>query len=246
MYCLNDEQVTYILNDIRRNGIEMEDLQLNLLDHICCIIEQGLEDDGDFKRYYHEVIKQFYQTELHEIEKETILLLTFKNYYLMKKIMIVSGGISTCAFLLGSFLKVAHAPGAVVMLFLGAILFSLLFLPTLLFIKTKEAGNLAEKAVMITGILSGMCYVLSLLFILNHWVGGITLHLAALASLVFIFIPVYYFTGIRKAENKLNTTVVAVLLIAVSCLQFALVKLHKDNQSNKPVAANYTTQSVTK
>ena len=44
MYYLSDQQIEYILNDIRRNGVEMEDLQLNLLDHICCIIEQNLEE----------------------------------------------------------------------------------------------------------------------------------------------------------------------------------------------------------
>ena len=47
MYNLSEQQIEYILNDIRRNGVEMEDLQLNLLDHICCIIEQNLKEGAE-------------------------------------------------------------------------------------------------------------------------------------------------------------------------------------------------------
>ena len=56
MYSVNDKQIDYILNDIRRRGVEMEDLQSNLLDHICCIVEQNLDSDGDFEDFYK---KQF-------------------------------------------------------------------------------------------------------------------------------------------------------------------------------------------
>jgi hypothetical protein len=90
MYCITDEQIEYILNDIRRNGVEMEDLQLNLLDHICCIMEQELKETDDFEQFYLKTVRRFYNTELREIEEETINLLTFKNYYAMKKTMIVS------------------------------------------------------------------------------------------------------------------------------------------------------------
>ena len=79
MYCLNEKQIDFILDDIRRNGVELEDLQSNLLDHICCIIEQELEENGDFEQFYFSTIKKFYKNELREIEEETISLLNFKN-----------------------------------------------------------------------------------------------------------------------------------------------------------------------
>src|SRR5690606_7667439 len=148
MYCLSDEQVDYILNDIRRNGVEMEDLQLNLLDHICCIIEQNLEDDGDFESYYKQVISQFYKNDLSEIEEETINLLTFKNYYVMKRSMIISGVSATFLLLTGSFFKLMHWPGAAVLLVLGMAFFSLVFLPILLILKTKEMKRRTDKLIL--------------------------------------------------------------------------------------------------
>src|SRR3954470_71709 len=91
MFVLNEQQVSFILNDIRRNGIELEDLQLNLLDHICCIIENEMKPDQDFTEFYREIIPRFFKRELGEIQEETNLLLTFKNYYAMRKVMIISG-----------------------------------------------------------------------------------------------------------------------------------------------------------
>ncbi len=88
------EQIAYILNDIRSKGIEMEDLQANLLDHICCIIEKNIGENDDFEAFYSATIKTFYKKELHEIEEETKFLLTFKNYYTMKKAMMISGTLS--------------------------------------------------------------------------------------------------------------------------------------------------------
>ncbi|MBP7245269.1 MAG: hypothetical protein KBA99_08200, partial [Bacteroidia bacterium] len=76
MYCLSEKQIDFILDDIRRNGVELEDLQSNLLDHICCIIELELEENGDFEQFYFSTIKKFYKNELREIEEETISLLT--------------------------------------------------------------------------------------------------------------------------------------------------------------------------
>ena len=79
MYRISDQQIDYILNDFRARGVEMESLQENLLDHICCIIEQELEANGDFERFYSTTIKTFYKNELKEIEEETISLLNNKN-----------------------------------------------------------------------------------------------------------------------------------------------------------------------
>lgn len=89
MYRVSDEQIEFILDDIKRRGIEMEDLQLNLLDHICCILEKDLNETDDFNEKYNKTIKQFFKTELSEIEEETKLLTRFKNYYQMKRFLYI-------------------------------------------------------------------------------------------------------------------------------------------------------------
>jgi len=79
MYCLCDEQIDFILNDLREHGIHTESLQMNLLDHICILIEQGLEEGGDFREFYTATIPSFYKQELRELEEETHFLLRSKG-----------------------------------------------------------------------------------------------------------------------------------------------------------------------
>jgi len=139
MYRISDQQIDYILSDIGARGVEMESLQQNLLDHICCIIENNLEENGDFESFYKKTIHTFYKHELWEIEEETLLLLTYKNYYTMKKIMINSGIAAATFFIIGSFFKFMHWPGASLLILLGMAIGALIYLPLLfLFKKTKR------------------------------------------------------------------------------------------------------------
>lgn len=225
MYCITEQQIEYILNDIRRNGVEMEDLQLNLLDHICCIIEQELKEEDDFETFYKKTVRQFYKTDLREIEEEAILLLTYKNYYAMKRSMIVSGAVSAAAFIAGSFFKLMQWPGANVLLCLAIVIFGLVFLPLLALLKMKDNINTRGKLIMSIGCLIGILYTMASLFAVQHWPGRSWLWFSTIAVTMFVFIPVYFITGIRKQENKLNTIVVSVLLVAATSLLFLMMRV---------------------
>ena len=83
MYCLSDQQIDFILADIRSHGITAESLQNELLDHVCILIEQNLEADGDFRQYYSSIIKSFYRQDLREIEEETHFLLSYRRHWVL-------------------------------------------------------------------------------------------------------------------------------------------------------------------
>jgi hypothetical protein len=227
MYCLSEEQVEFIRNDISHNGIETEDLQSNLLDHICCIIEQNLEENGDFGSFYSATLKTFYKKELREIEEETKSLLMFKNYYTMKKLMIVSGTFSVIGFITGSLFKFMHWPGANILIVLSIATVALLFLPLVSILKIKEVNANRDKFVITSGTLVGILYCIAVLFTIQHWPGSRTgvLWLVTTATSMFIFIPIYFFNGIRKPETKVNTIVSSILLVVVTGLHFTMVSL---------------------
>lgn len=225
MYLLSDKQIDHILSDIRRRGVEMEDLQYNLLDHICCILEQELEADGDFERLYQQTIQRFYKKELKEIEEETVNLLTFKNYYGMKRSMIISGTFSAFAFFTGSFFKIMHWPGAAVLLVSGMVVFSLVFLPLVFALKTKEAGSAGNKILLALVTVVGMLYVLSAMFLVQHWPGARIMWFSTLIICVFILLPLYFFNGIRKPETKLNTIITTIIMFGVLGVQFTLTAI---------------------
>ena len=225
MYTLSEQQVDYILRDIKSRGVEMEDLQVSLLDHICCIIEREFEPDGDFESFYRKTISKFFKKELREIEEETILLLTFKNYYAMRKTMIITGTVSVVGFTVGSFFKIMHWPGANVMLLLGIAIASLIFLPLLFILKTKEANSSRDKIVLGVGVIFGILISLSTLFKILHWPYGNSMWLTSLGILFFIFLPIYFFSGIRNPETKINTITSSMLILFAGGLLFTLTNI---------------------
>lgn len=227
MYRITDEQVDYILNDIRRRGVETEDLQQNILDHICCIIEQNIEDSCDFEGIYQQTITRFYKHQLSEIEEETARLLTFKNYYGMKKLLIVSGTLCTLGFAIGSFFKIMDWDGTYWFLVPSILFFSIVFLPLLFILKTKESNSQREKLLVAVGSIVGILYCLSTLFLVEYWHGAPILWSITLLMAAFVLLPLYFFNGIRKPETKMNTIVTTFILIGVLGMQFTLTSLHR-------------------
>jgi hypothetical protein len=230
MYRISDQQIDYILNDIGARGVEMESLQQNLLDHVCCIIENNLEENGDFESFYQKTIKTFYKDALWEIEEETLQLLIYKNYYTMKKVMIYSGTISVVGFIAGSIFKIMHWPGASAFIQLAVISMSFIFLPLFYLLKAKEVKGIKEKLQIGIGTIFGILFILAANFKIMHWPGANLMWMIALGLLLLVFIPLYFFSGIRNPETKVNTIITTIILIAAGGMLFALTSLKSSTQ----------------
>lgn len=239
MYQLSDEQIDYIFNDISARGVEMESLQQNLVDHVCCIIERDLEENGDFGSFYEKTIKTFYKDALWEIEEETLQLLIFKNYYTMKKTMIVSGMASVIGFIAGSVFKVMHWPGASALILFSILTMSFVFLPILFVLKVKEKSSSRDKMTLGIGTTLGILFCLSVLFKIMHWPGANTMNLLVILLLLFVFTPIYFFTGMRNPDTKTNTIVTTILLIGVGGMLFAMANLRSSRQTSLSKMYNY-------
>jgi hypothetical protein len=230
MYRISDQQIDYILSDIGARGVEMESLQQNLLDHVCCIIENNLEENGDFESFYKKTIHTFYKDELWEIEEETLLLLTYKNYYTMKKIMINSGIAAATFFIIGSFFKFMHWPGASLLILLGMAIGALVFLPLIFLFKKNETTESKGKIVLGIGVINGILFCAYSLFKVMHWPYASTLWFFTLGIFSFIFIPLYFFNGVKNEANKVNTITTTLILIIVAGVFFLQTSLKSSVQ----------------
>lgn len=85
MYLISDQQIDFILHDLEAGGIGTESLRYDLLDHICIIIEQNMEEGEDFEQFYRSAVKSFYRQQLSEIEQETALLLSLKHRLVLSR-----------------------------------------------------------------------------------------------------------------------------------------------------------------
>ena len=61
MHSLSDVEVDFIESDLKSRGIVSEDLRDNLLDHICCIIENEKREETDFYEYYDRILPRFFK-----------------------------------------------------------------------------------------------------------------------------------------------------------------------------------------
>lgn len=230
MFVLSEQQVSFILDDIRRNGIELEELQLNLLDHICCIIENEMKPDQNFEEFYRKIIPRFFKRELGEIQEETDLLLTFKHYYAMKKVMLISGAIAAIGVIAGSLFKVMHWPGAAPMFLLSVFILSFIFLPILFLLKAKEVKAKREKITLGIATFFGILVSIAILFKVMHWPGANVMWMLSLGILLLLFLPIYFFGGIRNPETKTNTITSSVLILFAGGLMFLLTSLRPSQQ----------------
>ena len=137
MYQITEENIDFILEDLDRRGIKTESLRLSLLDHICIIIEENMEEGDNFHQFYAGTIKTFYQNELLELEIETNYLL-YQNNLFMKKALIISGLCATAGFVAGSVGKIFLFRLTDFFLFCGFISFVLFFLPLVFYSFTER------------------------------------------------------------------------------------------------------------
>lgn len=240
MYKVTDEQIDFILDNIKANGVTIEDLQYNLLDHICCIVENEMAEDEDFYKFYGTVMPRFFKNELKEIEVETNNLLTFKNYYAMKNTLKISGIISSVLTIFGAVFKVMHWPGAGMLIVLGGLSFTLIFLPLMIVLKFKDEESKISKWVFSFGFLLAMGAGTGTIFKLMHWPYANFLMLWSVTLFVFAYVPLYYITQIRQAESKFNATINAVLMMACGAMLFAMFNLRPSSALQESVSASYT------
>lgn len=225
MVRVSDEQVDFILHEIEAHGVTIEDLQYNLLDHMCCIIENEMSETDNFDQFFQGLLPRFFNDNLREIQEETELLLTFKHFYAMKKTLNISGLLSACFTLMGSVLKVMHWPGAGASYILGIAIFSLIFLPLMIALKFRDEGTKTDKLVLSFGFLVGIVTSLGFLFKVMHWPYANMLMLSGLVSFTFVYVPIYFFTRVRRPELRFNATVNSVLMMACGGLLFAMYNL---------------------
>jgi hypothetical protein len=233
MIVLSEKQVQFIQDDLLRNGIEMEDLKMSLVDHICCVLENEMTEDDQFEEFYTRIIPRFYHRNLEEIQEETKLVLTFKNYYAMKNVMIRSGAFTAICFTAGALFKLMHWPGAGALIIASILVFCFLFLPILFLFKTREVDLRSQKTIVAVATIFGFLFGMSTLFKLMHWPYANVLWLSCLGILLLVFLPLYFFTGIRIKETKVNTIISSILILVAGGMLFALTALRNSKWSDE-------------
>ena len=83
---LTEKHISEITTLVRAKGVEMEELLFDLVDHVCCMVEEKMEQGKNYTSALEESISSFGNNGIRNIQEETNYLLT-KNILAMKKTM---------------------------------------------------------------------------------------------------------------------------------------------------------------
>ena len=199
---LTDEQIEFIAEDIRIRGVFTQGLQENLLDHICCCIEQH-DDDRPFEEIYLQTLEAFGQSGLQGVQDETLYLINQPYFSKMKKIAYFSGTLASMSLICGALFKVMHWPGANIMLIIGTLTLTFLFLPYFFYMQFKEQTEKKGKIISTLGMITAALLCISALFKILHWPGAAAM-IVGFTIFFVLFIPLYMINGMRNPLTKIS------------------------------------------
>ena len=168
---LSFQNIEDITLDIRRQEITFSHLADDLIDHVCCDVENEMQNGLGFTEAYKRVKQRMGPGRIKEIQEETLYAVDSK-YRKMKNTMKISGIAGTIMFGFATLFKIQHWPLAGPMMVLGAFILAFIFMPSALVVLWKETHNRKKLFLFISGFVTGMLFIFGTLFKIQHWPAG--------------------------------------------------------------------------
>ena len=222
MIKLTDKHIDYIINDLDKRGIILEDLRENIVDHVCCIIEEEMPSESEFKTYYDGIIKRFFDAELNELQKETDALLNNTYLPFLKKTIHVTGIASIVILLIGIYYKFNHLIGAGILLIIGSLLFIFGFIPALILLKFKDNSSKNNTFLVVLGFFVIATGSIGCLFQIMEWPKATIIKLVSIFTFLIVFIPFYYFSSFKNMEEKFIVFINTISMLVIGILLFLM------------------------
>ena len=97
---LEKSEIQQIKSYLESNGLEYEEVLDDVLDHICCELEEMLAEGKEFNQAFAEVQEVFSPEEVNTIQSDTTYFLTIKKTITMIKGIFITGYISVALYAL--------------------------------------------------------------------------------------------------------------------------------------------------
>lgn len=131
------------------NGITSQDLQDDLLDHFCCVIEENMEAGKSFDESLSGAIARVTPDGPLEIQNDLNYLLTVKKNIMLRKLVFTTSYISVFIILLGAAMRIPQiisADLALLLTMVGILLFSVSTVPYFFYSRYMQSvRNLREE-----------------------------------------------------------------------------------------------------
>lgn len=191
MYLLSIKQIQRIEQDVLQENITFSHLHHDLVDHVCCDVEERVKKGIEFELAYTQVRQEIGLKGLKQIQQETLLLID-KKYRMMKKSMKTMGTLALALLALAVVFKFQHWPGAGSMMSLGFIIICFMFYPSLLYTMYKEVSSKKQAGLYVFAFLGGLLFMTGIYLKVQHWPHATLMFSAGSFSLLLLLIPVFF------------------------------------------------------
>lgn len=216
MHDLSLHDIARISSDIRKQEIIFSHLPDELVDHVCCDVEDEMHNGLSFHEAYVMVKERMGNRRLKEIQEETLYAVDTK-YRQMKNTMKFSGIAGTVLLAFAAMFKIMHLSGAGIMLSLGGLTLAFIFVPAALVVLWKETHSGKRLFLYISAFFAGMLFIMGAMFKIQHWEGAaIVLTLAAICGSL-LFIPALLASKLREQDNSSKRLVYIVGATGLIC-----------------------------
>ena len=204
MDAISCEQRSIIRSRIEQSQISSQTLREDILDHLCCLVEEKMSSGKRFEIAFEEAILEFGPGPLGKIQAETDFLLQKNKIIPMKKLLYAIGLVTSMSSAMGLMMKLLHMPGGEELVNFGFLGFAFLFLPmaTLRRYRTDPAVFTHEKCKMLFGFLSAVMISLAVLFKMNMELEAAEILLISGTSIFsFGFLPLFFFGMYKRSAS---------------------------------------------
>lgn len=213
---LTFQDIERIRRDVRGQDICFAHLADELLDHLCCDVEQEMTGGMNFSEAYNKVKGKLGHRRLKEIQEETLYAVDTK-YRNMKNTMKISGIAGTVLLGFAALFKVMHWPWAGIMCTLGGLILAFVFMPSALTVLWKETRSGKKIFLYITAFTAGMLFIAGVVFKIQHWPFASNLLSLAVLTGVLFFIPALIADLLRNEHNISKKVVYVLFAVALAC-----------------------------
>jgi hypothetical protein len=180
---LSDRQVEQVELRILESGLKNHQLHLDLVDHVCCSIEELMDSGLSFELAMPNVFQTYSRRHIRKIEYTTTILTTDT----MKKRTKIIGIIGLIITIIGSTMKLYHLAGAYMVMVLGVTILGIGFFGSNAIDTIRNIDGKKGKVVQVLGAIGAFMTLTGGMFKILHLPGASVLLMGGPVLLLLYF-----------------------------------------------------------
>ncbi len=202
---LSDIEYELVVQTIE-SAIQDQQLQLELIDHCCCSIEELMSGGHTFKNALNSALSLLSPDGIHEIEVELNQLLTPQIPQHMKITLYFSGFLATFFILIGFLFRIMHWPFADRLLLVGDLALITAMTTLLIAIIRFPAAYSGQSYIRsLAGATGGFLIGTGSNFKLMYWPGASVQIILGLLIIAFVFVPLFFWQLYKSEIQSSNS-----------------------------------------